>query len=54
MTENLTVQPERLGVLASHHDNAAVDASSGVEAAAGLGESVAITTVRTAHSSTTR
>lgn len=43
MTENLTVQPERLGVLASHHDNAAVDASSGVEAAAGLGESVAIT-----------
>lgn len=31
MTENLTVQPERLGVLASHHDNAAVDASSGVE-----------------------
>lgn len=26
MTENLTVQPERLGVLASHHDNAAVDA----------------------------
>lgn len=39
MTENLTVQPERLGVLASHHDNAAVDASSGVEAAAGLGES---------------
>lgn len=45
MTENLTVQPERLGVLASHHDNAAVDASSGVEAAAGLGESVAIRSV---------
>lgn len=55
MTENLTVQPERLGVLASHHDNAAVDASSGVEAAAGLGESVAITHgPYCAHSSTTR
>ncbi|AKN18050.1 hypothetical protein MHAE_13550 [Mycobacterium haemophilum DSM 44634] len=43
MTDNLTVQPEHLGALASYHDNAAVGASSGVDAAAGLGESVAIT-----------
>ncbi|OSC40688.1 ESX-1 secretion-associated protein [Mycobacterium decipiens] len=43
MTGNLKVQPERLDVLASHHENAATSATSGVSAAAGLSESVAVT-----------
>lgn len=43
MTGSLKVQPEFLGVLASHHDSAAADATSAAAAAAGLSESVAIT-----------
>ncbi len=43
MTENLKVQPELLGVLASHHDNAAASATSGTEVTSGVSESVTVT-----------
>ncbi|CAM4435283.1 ESX-1 secretion-associated protein EspC [Mycobacterium basiliense] len=43
MTANLKVEPEFLGVLASHHDNAAADATSATESAAGLSDSVTVT-----------